>query len=342
MKNIQIGVVVFITLLVVSVVLADFPDEPLTEFLLVDGTEIPLVDGADFSDKQLTGIAYRYNQPLVGVNFSETRFYSFTFYDAILIDCDFSKAVLFNSHMLCPNFKMKGPQDTNNVATGMKGCNFTDAMLTRSSLVGINGKQLESTLNFTKYKDFSDCAFGSSDFSKVDFTGFDLRNTSFLEVKVDGANFTDAIIAGMRFRGRDPYNDESIVDIKIEQLLSTRDFKIGLVKNVSIPKITWPDHTIDLSNMVFIDCQFGRVPVTLDENREKYLPDYNAIKKLPDSVFAKIDLTDSIISGCNLEHLLGLTLENIKSTWNYKHNRMEGIKLPEEIQKALDAEKDEQ
>jgi len=336
-KMITTIAICFLLLVSAGIVMADFPDEPLTEFLLVDDIRIPLADGADFSDKQLTGIAYRYKQPLVGVNFSGTHFYSFEFFDAILIDCDFSKAVLYNSSMDCPNHR--GSLDMSNVGTGMKGCNFTDAMLTRSSLSGINGKQLESTLNFSKHKDFSDCGFGYSDFSNVDFTGFDLRNTDFYEVKIDGANFTDAKISGMRFSGNDPYNHKSIVDIKIEQLLSTRDFKIGLVKNIHIPKITWPDHTIDLSNMVFIDCQFGWVPVILDENKEKYVPDYNAIKKLPDSVFAKIDLTDSIISGCNFGNFLGLTLENIKSTWNYKHNRMAGIKLPEEIQKALDTEK---
>ncbi len=39
------------------------------------------------------------------------------------------------------------------------------------------------------------------------------------------------------------------------------------------------------------------------------------------------------------EKAYGLTLDQIKSTWNYKHNRMEGIVLPERIAKALAAEK---
>jgi hypothetical protein len=32
-------------------------------------------------------------------------------------------------------------------------------------------------------------------------------------------------------------------------------------------------------------------------------------------------------------------LNQIKSTWNYKSDQMKGIKLPKEIQQALDAEK---
>ena len=54
-----------------------------------------------------------------------------------------------------------------------------------------------------------------------------------------------------------------------------------------------------------------------------------------------LDITDSVITDCDFTDFKGLTLENVKSTWNYKHGRMEGIKLPEEIQKALDAEKEQ-
>ena len=104
--------------------------------------------------------------------------------------------------------------------------------------------------------------------------------------------------------------------IKIEQLLSTADFKKGVVINVRVDRLVWPDHVVDLSNMVFVGCVFG----------------------LGDKP-AQMDITDSVISNCFLRDLNGLTLENVKSTWNYKHGRMEGIVLPAEIQKALDAEK---
>ena len=35
----------------------------------------------------------------------------------------------------------------------------------------------------------------------------------------------------------------------------------------------------------------------------------------------------------------GLTTEQIKSTWNYKHGHMEGIILPKDIADALQQEK---
>jgi O-phosphoseryl-tRNA(Cys) synthetase len=56
--------------------------------------------------------------------------------------------------------------------------------------------------------------------------------------------------------------------------------------------------------------------------------------------FKGANFTDAIISGCIFtNNVKNLTVEQIKSTWNYKVGRMDGIKLPPDIQKALDAEK---
>ena len=156
----------------------------------------------------------------------------------------------------------------------------------------------------------------------ISFAGFDLRYCDFQHAHMIDCDFTNATIEGA-----------SLGHLRIEQLLVTKDFKQGLVKGVKLSmynaSTVWPEHVVDLSNMVFIDCEFGlkwRI--------------YDFTKKEDVYFTGKVDLTDSVISGCHIGD--GITLENIKSTWNYKHNRMEGIKLPEEIQKALDAEKGEQ
>ncbi|MDR1477930.1 MAG: pentapeptide repeat-containing protein, partial [Planctomycetaceae bacterium] len=52
-----------------------------------------------------------------------------------------------------------------------------------------------------------------------------------------------------------------------------------------------------------------------------------------------VNFTDAVISKCDFGWLSNITIDQIKSTWNYKTGRMNGIKLPEEIQKTLDAEK---
>ena len=51
-----------------------------------------------------------------------------------------------------------------------------------------------------------------------------------------------------------------------------------------------------------------------------------------------IDITDSVFIDCDLSESTNLTLEQVKSTWNYKTGRMNLSKWPEEILKALEEE----
>ena len=55
--------------------------------------------------------------------------------------------------------------------------------------------------------------------------------------------------------------------------------------------------------------------------------------------FPKIDLTDCVFIDCDLTESKNLTLEQVKSTWNYKAGRMSLCKWPEYIEKALEEEK---
>ncbi len=48
------------------------------------------------------------------------------------------------------------------------------------------------------------------------------------------------------------------------------------------------------------------------------------------------DFTDAVITGANCR---GLTLEQIKQTWNYRYGHMEGVTVSEEVRAALEAEK---
>jgi hypothetical protein len=47
---------------------------------------------------------------------------------------------------------------------------------------------------------------------------------------------------------------------------------------------------------------------------------------------------DAVVTDCNLSYAEGLTLEQIKSTWNYKHGRMADVVLPKELAEALQRE----
>jgi uncharacterized protein YjbI with pentapeptide repeats len=156
----------------------------------------------------------------------------------------------------------------------------------------------------------------------LDLTGFNLTNLRIFD-RVDKCTFTDAQIYGSQLGpvDIDKYTRQN-AKIKVSwlplgmskgQLYSTHDYKIGSVNNVSFRYSEFAEADFRLIN--FTGCRFINSNVS------------NA------------DFTGAIISRCDFFDVKNLTLGQIKSTWNYKINRMTGIKLPEEIQKALDAEK---
>ena len=49
-------------------------------------------------------------------------------------------------------------------------------------------------------------------------------------------------------------------------------------------------------------------------------------------------MTDTVFTECYLTTVRDLTLEQVKSTWNYKAGRMSLCKWPEYIEKALEEE----
>jgi len=311
---------------------------PTTESILIDGKEYLLEDGADFSGKLLRRIyVYRRGIPIKNINFSYAQFNSTVFFNTPCFDCDFTGAVMENTHLLGgmsdPPLSHERP-GLGQLWSAFAGSIFTDAIIRKSYICGINREQLESTRSFSIHKDLSKCTFSYCDFSNVDFTGFDLRSTTFDNVKIKGIILTDARIAGAKFSRINVHGQyyQTDTDIMIEQLLTTKDFKEGFVRDLVFGSAIWPEVTVDFSNMVFIDCKFGEMPWKWNLPR----PDYEMINEMRKdsrkSRFAKINLTNSVISGCDFSGFLGLTLENVQSTWNYKHGRMEGIKLPPDIQ----------
>ena len=184
--------------------------------------------------------------------------------------------------------------------SSFENCDFTDAIVGGSNIT-ISNEQLFSTESF-KHKRLPGYRF-CGDLSGVDFSGFDLKGASFLAATLTDCKFFNADIAGCSFR-------ESATK---EQLFSTRDFRSGNVIGVYLWAIDFSDS--DLSKMNFT-------------NSKLYTNLLN------------VNLSDSVITGCYFDKSENLTLAQIKSTWNYKVGRMEGIKLPKEIQDALDAEKE--
>ena len=255
------------------------------------------------------------------VNFSGSNFYGTDWGGASFENCDFSRADLRNANIVYPSLP----------GGSAKGCDFTDAKIDGAQ-IHLDAKQLQSTETY-KRKDLRGMSFSSVDYNGLDFAGFNLEHCSFGgDCPWSDCDFTNASIEGMSvvayfgYLANDGFRRHMLAgarsrvrgkEFKIEQLLTTKDFKKGIVKGVRVDNIVFPTTTVNLSKMAFIDCCFA--------------------SPTP----AKIDLTDAVLVECDFRDFDGLTLENVKSTWNYKHGRMEGIKLSEEIQKSLDAEKEQ-
>jgi uncharacterized protein YjbI with pentapeptide repeats len=272
----------------------DFPGKAYIPF---DEKKYTLRSNLNFSKKNISDVDIQLhlellafgNPPLRNVDFSGSTLTRVSIPDFEWVNCDFSETKL------------------SNVAFGrVPGSNFQNAWLEHSA-VNLSREQLLSTASY-KAKRLVGLRL-NEDYSGVCFAGFDLRYSNFWNSNLTDSDFKGAAIEGVVFS---PLSWRSAPALRIEQLLATRDFKKGVVKGISFIAI-FPEHVVDFSNMVFIECAFGGI--------------------------GKIDLTNSIISSCDFRLLQGLTLDNIKSTWNYKHGRMEGILLPPDIQAALDAEK---
>ncbi|MDR2642847.1 MAG: pentapeptide repeat-containing protein [Planctomycetaceae bacterium] len=151
---------------------------------------------------------------------------------------------------------------------------------------------------------------------RLDVTGQNLEGTTFTGSAAD-YKFDGTYIERTTMRS-----------ITKDQLYTTKSYKNGFISKSRFFDADF-SHA-NLSNMNLTGCRFFKCD------------------------FKDADFTNSVINNCsfgisakesgynvNNPHLesKNLSIEQIKSTWNYKNNRMDGIKLPEEIQKALDAEK---
>jgi uncharacterized protein YjbI with pentapeptide repeats len=280
-------------------VYADYPDQPFIDYISANNKKVKLEDGVDISDKRLSNI------PTLNHHIQISR------HGGTLKDVNFSRCYLYDADFRETNFENCNFSNTRldkaYFEGTLTGCNFTGAIIGRSVINSLNVEQLKSTASY-KEKNLCGIHFGQTDFSGADFSEINLSCASFSRVRLGKCNFSNAKIKGVKFKNLHTKETKDF-DFRIEQLLVSKDFKEGFVDGVEVTQIIWSEnYVVNLSEMVFVNCVLG------SENQ------------------AKIDLTNSVISNCDFSNLKGLTLENVKSTWNYKHNRMEGIKLPKEIQ----------
>ena len=153
------------------------------------------------------------------------------------------------------------------------------------------------------------------DFSGTDLSGawlLDLRNRDSDEERPLKLGL--ATIRGAKF-WRTPQAGAFITQ---DHIRSTASHKQGDLSGIRLYGIDLAG--FDLSNQNLTGAAFGRCDLT------------------------NVDFTGAVITGADFAYRrqpnTGLTADQIKSTWNYKHGRMEGIQLPPGIAEAFRSEKD--
>ncbi|MBQ6617383.1 MAG: pentapeptide repeat-containing protein [Thermoguttaceae bacterium] len=188
---------------------------------------------------------------------------------------------------------------------------FRDATF-QDSPIGISYETYLQTRNYKLKRPL----FRLYDFDNLpenaDMTEFEFTHAYF-GLWDDTINISNAYLESIRFAD---VIDQSKSRISSKQLFTTLNYKLGVFVNSDSWLPACSDN-IDFSNMVFLDCDFR-----------------------PSSV-KNSDFTGAKFIDCSLERLTNLTVEQLKSTWNYKNNRMDLIKLPPDLQKYFDEEKKE-
>jgi len=261
------------------------------------------IDGADFTDAIINGILK--SPPLGGshadIRLSEEQLVSTRSYKAK----DLSECVIYG-------FK-------DNIAEPPRHYDFHDAILSKAVLIGdfsecsfagasiqqivisgciMTADQLASTTQFQIGELWGASLACQNITGKLDFSGMDLAGT-WLSCPFPEANFDDTNITGCK------------IAITNNQLRATRNYREGDLSSITFM-------SIDLSGFDFSAANLTRSFFSGDCD------------------FAGASFDDTVITDVFFdEDNRGLTVAQIKSTWNYKHRRMEGITLPEHIAEAL-------
>jgi uncharacterized protein YjbI with pentapeptide repeats len=259
------------------------------------------------------------------IQFDKSTFYNSRITNLTLNNCSFRDVTFHGGNYF---FYGKSAPNANN-----QGCDFTNATIHigsknysklensfRTDLIGYttfhiyHSDALKQTKSY-KEKNLSnvDLLIGAdTGIDSLDFSGFDLSFASLrkwqdMKKPIYSNNYF------LPFKFENAFLFYTTLPINKEQLYTTESYKNGTINYTCLMN---DDFTkVNFSKMNLTGCRFYK-----------------------DTNFQDADFTDAVISDCDFEKVIGLTYEQIKSTWNYKNNRMDDIKLPKEIKSQLNNE----
>ena len=189
-------------------------------------------------------------------------------------------------------------------------CDFTDAWFENFRL-NLSQEELVQTMNFKKRQFRGTLEYTT--LKNLDLSDFEFSNGDFSTLDVSGSCMKNAI-----------FRNCTVPKMTEEQWKQTWNYEKGDFRQISLPR-NGGKNNLNLARTVWGG-------TSDDENHRKQIP---VLQFGPD-----VNLTDAVFIDCDLSESQNLTLEQVKSTWNYKNGRMSLSKWPEEILKELDEEKE--
>jgi uncharacterized protein YjbI with pentapeptide repeats len=266
------------------------------------------IEHADFTDASVNGIlGISRNSPGRRENLSEKQLVSTRSYKMKdLRKCIIGTHAGYQANPP-PKYDFSGAHLEGAILLGedFTECDLTDAHIDQIEIhnCAIRFQQVASTKYFWR-DGLRRMAFEGVRFEgKVDLSGKNLTGTVFL-CQLPNADFEGANITGCTFGPA----------MTTERLRATKNYCEGNLSGITLIRADLSG--CDLSGQNLTGCTFD------------------------DCTFAGASLNNAVITNAQFKYKsAGLTLGQIKSTWNYKNKRMEGLVLPKELADALSAAK---
>ena len=262
------------------------------------GAELSEVDfeDADFSGARINGIKRRDRTGVLCLTDRQIKS-TWSYRNRDMAHCIISRYQFVDQPDFQPRLDLSGIDLSNSAfeVGDFSMCDFQNAEILNVLFyqAKVDVEQLESTKTFQR-KSLYGVQFSRDEVDgKLSLVGCDIRNCRlYIQPKTDMHN--------ARIEGAELHR------LSFEQLKTTASYKLGLIPNAVFTRSDFSggDFTgINLTGCRFLSCDFSN---------------------------AKFD--DAVISGVEIaSKTRGLTKEQVQSTWNAKHNRLDTATLPKEL-----------
>ena len=352
----------FILFTAFSVNASEYEGEYIPAVVIGDG----ILEGHDFSNRMIGDFCGEMCSCVLNCSFRNTVIKRFQF-EGRFVDCDFTNCLIESGTL---DMNSEDFIKTRNFQSRKLSLPTTWMRLDEMDLsdfefqendfhrISISGSKLTNVL-------FQDCTppkmtesqlaetrnFQNGNFYRIDFQGMPIMKTD-LSRQVFG-NVWSRVVEGSfptLVLGPNVSLKNTVFlladlsqaeELTVEQVRETWNFRNGKMSLVH-----WPKHIAEKFDLpkfaqkvgqkaegLFVRCTFdAAVPI----------PEFSGTA-FCECVFQcslyNTDLTECVLVQCDLSTVEDLTLEQVKSTWNYKAGRMSLCKWPEYIEKALEEEK---